>query len=507
MITKISFLEVNGMKVINYMNFVRQCEPRSADFEGAKKSLFDTTVREFEIAKKYDIPCTFLLQYDAVIDDKYVDFFKKNMDEKTEIGLWYEIPKPLLDRVGLEWRGREGWTWDWHIVPGFSMAYTKEEREMLIDAAMGDFKGKFGFYPASVASWLIDTHTVNYLSEKYDVDYVAICRDQTNTDAYTLVGGYFNGAYYPSKFNMFTPAQTSENAVPTPVFRLLGPDPVHNYDNHKYVSSEDCAVLYSLEPAWTTARRQDVVEWYDKSLFKNESLNFAYAQIGQENSFFEVGEKMFDALEMQIKTFLKNDGVRFMTTGETGKLFRKTFASTPAESVYASEDWSSKEKVQSLVYNCSKYTANLFRFDNRIFFRNIYLFDEKIKEKYLDAPCVTWDATYENLPVCDTHLWKDNSGLTLERGAEKFEVVKEDENTLAAVWNDSSVTFKENRIEMKNVCPVLDLTSSNADLRIEANKLVFTKDGVEYGFSVEGANIKITENAVEFSGGNISFSF
>lgn len=495
------------MKVINYMNFVRQCEPRSADFEGAKKALYDTMVREFEIAKKYDIPCTFLLQYDAVIDDKYVDFFKKNADGKTEIGLWYELPKQLLDSVGLEWRGKEGWTWDWHIVPGFSMAYTQKEREMLIDSAMGKFREKFGFFPRSVASWLIDTHTVNYLNEKYDVDYIAICRDQTSTDAYTLVGGFFNGAYYPSKFNVFTPAQTPGNAVSSPVFRLLGPDPVHNYDNHKYVASEDCAVLYTLEPAWTSARRQDVVEWYNKSLFENESLNFAYAQIGQENSFFEVGEKMFDALEMQIKTFLKNDGVRFMTTGETGKLFRKTFSSTPAECVYASEDWSSREKVQSLIYNCSKYTANLFRFENRVFFRNVFLFDEKIKEKYLDVPCETWDATYENLPVCDTHLWKDNEGLTLDCNAQKFEVRKDGENTITAVWKDRSVTLGENCIEMKNVTPVLDMTSAGADVKIDGNKLVFTKDGVEYGLTVIGAEMTKTENSVEFTGDEIEFVF
>ena len=70
---------------------------------------------------------------------------KANQDEKTELGLWYEINKQLLDEVGLAWRGKEGWSWDWHIIPGFSMAYTRKERELLIDTAMNKFKEIYGF--------------------------------------------------------------------------------------------------------------------------------------------------------------------------------------------------------------------------------------------------------------------------------------------------------------------------------------------------------------------------
>ncbi len=57
--------------------------------------------------------------------------------------------------------------------------------------------------------------------ENYPVDAFCICHDEVNTDAYTLICGYFNGAYYPSKNNMFSPTQTKENQVKTPVFRIL----------------------------------------------------------------------------------------------------------------------------------------------------------------------------------------------------------------------------------------------------------------------------------------------
>ncbi|MBQ7580300.1 MAG: hypothetical protein IJU39_03220, partial [Clostridia bacterium] len=313
-----------------------------------------------------------------------------------------------------------------------------------------------------------------------------------------------------SKKNMFTPAQTKENMVKTPVFRLLGPDPVHNYDNEKYILSDgDRAVLYTLEPAWTSARRKDVVEWYDTTYYKNESLSFSCVQIGQENSFFEVGEKMLEALEMQIEVFKSDPEVKFMTTGEMGRRFKESFAMTPAESVFASEDWSAGEKVQSLYYNCKNYMANLFRFEDRIFFRSIYLFDENVEEKYLSDPCETaYVAIYENLPVCDTVNWKDNSGFELDKNACKFDVKKNDDGSLTAFWNDKSVTFTQEKIVLKNVSPVLDVALSNAEISASDNVLEYKKDGAEYSVKVIGAQITLDENTVAFSSGeNVELAF
>lgn len=230
------------------MNFVRQNDSR---LENSENILFETTKQELALAKEYGIENTFLLQYDALIDERYINLFKNEANETTELGLWFEIPKPLLDKAGLPWRGREGLTWDWHVVPGFSMAYTQEERKLLIDTAMNDFKKIFGFYPKTVASWLIDSYSVTYLAEKYSISAIGICRDQTATDSYNLIGGYFNQAYYPSKVNMFTPAQTDEYRVNVPVFRLLGPDPIHNSDKAKYIfdpSKIEHSTCYTMEP-------------------------------------------------------------------------------------------------------------------------------------------------------------------------------------------------------------------------------------------------------------------
>ena len=188
------------MKIINIMNFVRDIDERVDD---SKNILFNTTEAELDLVNEFGFENTFLLQYDAVCDYRYVELFKSKATDKTELGLWYEIVEPLTTACGLEYRSELGWKWDWHVIPGFSMAYSPKEREKLIDEAMGKFRSVFGYYPKTIASWLIDTHTFNYLANNYDIDFIAICRDQTNTDAYTLIGGYFNQAYYPSKNNIF----------------------------------------------------------------------------------------------------------------------------------------------------------------------------------------------------------------------------------------------------------------------------------------------------------------
>ena len=53
------------MKIINIMNFVRQCDPRMDDSE---RILHETTASQVALVKEYGLDSTFLLQYDAGMD-------------------------------------------------------------------------------------------------------------------------------------------------------------------------------------------------------------------------------------------------------------------------------------------------------------------------------------------------------------------------------------------------------------------------------------------------------
>ena len=484
------------MKIVNIMNFARKSDFRIEDSENY---LFNTTKTELELVNQYGYENTFLLQYDALIDPRYIELFKTEATEKTELGLWYEIVRPLTNAVGLAWRSKENSDWDWHIVPGFSQAYTQEERERLADAAMNKFKEIYGYYPKTIASWMIDSYTILYLSEHYDISTFAICRDQTSTDAYTFVGGYFNQAYYPSKMNVFTPAQTDECRINVPVFRLLGPDPIHNYDSNKYLVNEkylpyrDC---YTLEPVFRSGYDEEIVNWFFDTYFKNEDLGFSYAQLGQENSFGI--KKIKDGLCLQMELLKEFPDVTVEKMSDTGERFKKAYKNTPPTSVCALNDWDGSDRVQSVYYDCQNYTANIFRFNNKIFIRCMYLFDESVCESYYDKPCETWDATYENLPITDTLLWEDDSGIVLDTNATAFSVCKNENGDLEVYWEDKKVIFSEDSVAMFNVTPDFCIKGAGADIILKNNKLCYEYKGNKYALNAVTGTMSANDDHIYF---------
>ena len=479
------------MKVVNIMNFVRQIDERN---ENSTQNLFEMTAAQLRLVNEYSLDNTFLLQYDVLCDEHFVSLFQSEATDRTELGLWYEIVEPLTTKCGIPYRSEQGWKWDWHIVPGFSMAYTLHQREMLIDEAMRKFKEVFGYFPKTVASWVLDTHTLNYLSKNYDIKAVAICRDQANTDAYTLRGGYFNQAYYPSKNNIFTPAQSKELQISVPVFRLLGPCPIHNYDNNKY-SSEIVKTLggncFTLEPCWHMGINPESVKWMFDCYYGEESLGFAYAQIGQENSFYTSKEQVLCGTRMQIEQLIERGDVSFQKMQETGEAFKKKYpVNTPATSVVALSNWDSTD-VQSVYYNCKNYTANLFRFEDKIFLLSFFMFDERVRELYLEKTCTTFDAVYENLPIVDTMTCSDEDkkqcGLMISTSGASFEVKKCAEGVLAVTFGDECVTFFEDRIEIRADKLILYRNSIRADFENNADGFLFTYNGASYTLCTNGA--------------------
>ena len=482
------------MKVVNIMNFVRRIDER---IENSTEQLLAFTSEQLDLINKYDVDNTFLLQYDAVNDEDFVSLFKEKATERTELGLWYEIVEPLTSVCGIPYRSKKGWKWDWHIIPGFSMAYTPEQREALIDEAMRKFKEAFGYYPRTVGSWLIDTHTINYLSEHYDVSAVAICRDQANTDAYTLLGGYFNGGYYPSKNNIFTPAQTKEMQTNIPVFRLLGPCPIHNYDNHKYSSDKLISDVgtrpFTLEPVWYMGSTPEISRWMFDCFYGEESLGFAYSQIGQENSFLTKKDLVLCGIKTQIEQLLERGDVEFKKMGDTGEAFKILYPiETPATSVVASNNFDSTD-VQSVYYDCKNYAANLFRFEDKVFIRSLFLFDERIEDTYLRDICTTYDAVYENLPVVDTMTCPEENkkccGLAIDTSGSSFEAERIADGVLRVSFGNDSVIFYDDRIEINVKKLIWHKDATKASVEVDYSGLVFVYKGRSYRLDVKGAMI------------------
>ncbi len=384
--------------IVNIINFVRGIEPRDDSVD-----LLGTLREELKLCRQYGFPNTVLFQYDALIQPEYQELVKEYRD-LSELGLWLEVVQPLTEDTGIPWRGR--WGWDWHNDVGFLIGYEPEDRKRLIDTAFAKFREIFGFFPKSVGSWHIDALSLAYMKETYGIVASCNCKDQYGTDGYTMWGGYYNGAYYPSKFNMFAPAQTRENQIDLPVFRMLGSDPIHQYDfglgkNGDYNPS-NCQGVSSLEPVYDhSGASKTWVEWYLRENFNGKSLSFAYTQAGQENSFG--WPDISKGLPMQFE-LLKGKQARgeieLLTLEQSGEWFLKNYSQTPCAAMCIDSDYSD-QKNQTVWYYNKYYRTNLLQQDGKLWIRDLYLFDEKFPEKYLTVREEQNQCGFYNLPVMD----------------------------------------------------------------------------------------------------------
>ena len=427
-------------QIVNIVNFLRGVEPR------CDTDLITPMKEQLRLMEKYNLRGTFLVQYDALINPAFTEVLKMADKSRIEIGVWFEVVEPLCEKAEIPWTGR--YPWDWHVHCGFSVGYDKKQREKLTDILFEDFKEVFGYYPKSFGAWAFDAHTLNYANEKYGLDAACNCKDQWGTDGYTLWGGYYNQAYYPSKSNAFAPAQMAENQIKTPVFRMLGCDPIYQYDAGVDVAKDKSTNLQgviSLEPVYNESGGSKTwVDWYFKENFSKNCLAFSYTQAGQENSFG--WPSMKDGLEYQFKKISemeKHGQVEALTLGDGGRWYKSRFDTTPPTTVAALSDWK-KEGRTSVWYNSKNYRINLYTENGRFHIRDIYLFREDYIERYIDSVASGNELTYDNLPFVDGNRFCGKnlrSGMYLSEGGTEYKDVLYSEKNSTAVVTYTETPF------------------------------------------------------------------
>ncbi len=450
-------------RIVNIVNFIRLLEPRDSSI--TEDVLYETVVKQVEMLKQYRLKGTFLLQYDALMDSRYQNLLRSLPKDQFEIGAWWEIPQPLVEHAGLKWRGR--YPWDWRANIGFSTGYTQAERIKLVDTYMADFKKIFGYYPASVSSWFIDAYSLNYMHEKYHIIASGNCKDQYGTDGYTLWGGYWNQAYYPSKINAYMPAQNVSGQIQVPVFRMLGSDPIRQYDNG--LGHERQGVI-TLEPVYAFGGGDSAwVHWFFQQMIDGEPLAFAYTQAGQENSFTWKG--MQHGFEIQMPLIAKlNDEHKIVvqTLAESGKWFLENYKVTPATAITVNKDLNGGDK-KTVWYNSRFYRINFLWEDGGLRIRDIHLFNEKFPSVYEKEKATENECRFFTLPFVDGYLWSKGDTLASLRfkaiidgkdvllKGENVEVSKTANGDLHITWQLQTVPRKF----------IIDCNERNFTIRLE----------------------------------------
>ncbi len=386
-------------RIVNIYNFVRNSDFRLPDSENV---LFDATKQQIALLKSLNLRATWALQYDALMNPRYQKLFKEELGPHDEIAAWWEIPQPLAEKAGLKWRGEHAW--DPKANVGFSPGYTPDERRKLVDAYLADFKAIFGRYPRTVGSWYLDEVTLAYMADRYHIVASCNCKDQIGTDFYTLWGGYWNQAYYPSRLNAYMPAQTRAGQIDVPIFRMLGSDPIYQ---HGVTPG-----MFTLEPVYPDAGGSPAWQaWFLNNLVQQPSLAFAWTQAGQENSFGWNTMATGYTRQMALIAELARAGkVQVETLAQAGQWFRKHHPLTPATAVVALDDWK-HENRRTVWYDSRFYRLNVLWENSTFFIRDLHLFDESVVSPTHDTALTATSLAYETLPVMDWARWSESGKL------------------------------------------------------------------------------------------------
>lgn len=506
------------MQVKNVLNSV--CFIRKYGWDNSEKGLrghLENLKKQIAFNKEHGFRSTYLPQYDALVDDEYLSVLHSS--DAAEIGFWFEVVKPLVEDSGMEWRGREGWPWDYHVNPGFLMAYTEDEKKTLIDKAMTKFRETFGEYPKTVGSWLLDSFSMEYMSENYPVDAFIICREQWGMDGYTLWGGPHYGGYYPSKNNMQTPATKEENRIKTPVFRMFVNDPIYCYYEHEHSEERYMKFnrypygLFTQEPAWACSRNPEWVKWQYDDLFASSNAGISYIQLGQENAFGWENVKKGMPLQCDLIASELDYKLQNMTVSELGRYFKETFKDTPPMARGALSDWAGLGH-QSVWYNSKFYRINIWNDGENLFIRDIHAFFDSYRDPYLDTPCTTHYAFYDNPPIVDgvrmtTDDGETKAGLYFGKGKmlsrrerdEYYEVM------LEADEKQFTVKLYPEKIVIEASAPfALDFIKKEDDgfvTEIGEKKIRYRYRGISYALNVDG---KIENAKIESLGNALTLS-
>lgn len=487
----------NKRVCVNIYNFIRMSHTEPTRFI---QDDFDTIRNQIITVKQYGFSGTYALKYDALMEPKYQALLKEYLDESDEISAWWEITRELCERSGVRFRSnaREE-TYDDRVDSAYSIGYSPDERKKLVDGYMADFYTVFGKYPQSIGSWVLDSVTMEYAAQRYGVSACAICRDQMGVDGFTLWGGYPNGAYYPSRKNENIPAQIPENQIPIPVFRLLGPDPIYNFEADV---RDGLHGVFTLEPAWLVGRDPKWIRWMFENLTEEDTLGMAYAHVGQENNFLWENIKPGFAPQLEVLRELSREGKLCVETmADTAAWFREKYRVTPPTTFQASMDWDKTRNLNCQWYASSNYRVGLLGENGHLRIRDLFVYCDDYESRYLRGPMKGIKSTFDALPVLFPQLWKPELGyrpfihLLAPDGFEPegrilYRSLEDDavEAVLQTKTGDVSIVLHSNSIVIwEGYSLIMDALPVFTSL--EGNTVHMCHEGFSYSFRVEAGKI------------------
>jgi len=264
----------SSIVIINQVRGTQCCSPGS----------LAATQKQIDYLQKLQLPATFALRYDAILDPQFRDIFLQQYKIPIELAIFLEVTPQLAKDAGVPYSGpSDRW---YKAKNAYLLGYSPQDRRKIIDTIFTAFSKNFGYYPTTTVAWMIDAPSLQYLSQKYRVKVHELTREQWGTDSYTLYGGPVNVPYLPSTGWPLIPAQSPISALPVLLLRQTITDPIYTYG--------DARSIFTSQPNDYLRNNFDIS--YFQTLLKTaleQQLPKGFAVVGLENSMPDDAQKEF----------------------------------------------------------------------------------------------------------------------------------------------------------------------------------------------------------------------
>jgi hypothetical protein len=456
------------------------------------KDLRESLRAQYSAISRYNLPATWLLTYDAIIDEGAC-LVINGMDENQEIGIFLEVTPSLAQAANVEYNDTGFWH---HATSVFLSGYTQEERKILIDTVFSEFKEKHGFYPTSVGSWWTDSFSLNYMKQKYDITANLGVSDQFSTDGYQVWGQYWSTPFYPSKFHAGIPAVDESVKLDLVTIQWAPRDPLNGYKSS----------LFSTQDYFVKGVGLDI-DYFEKliKLYAGKGKNiFGQVTVGLEGDLTPDAYKGEFEKQMKLVHRLTEEGEYEATNMQQfAGWYRKAFPKLSPPHIVESEDLLNNTQEKVVWYQSQRYRLGLLHSyesgETKIIDLRTYY--TELQEPYYESPNREFELSINIPSLFDETNWKE--GVWKVGLGKLIDVSKEDTNLVLSFEKGKILLFPEKIIIEGETLDIPRILEENSVVDVvHTNELVEIIPRANWFSPREGILIRdLTAEATHFLAG------
>lgn len=444
------------------------------------KNLPSSFEAQYQETQKRNLPATWLLTYDVLENSEMVARMG-NIDKSHELGIFLEVTPNFANKAEIEYNSTDSW----HRAHAlFLSGYKQEDRKKLIDTVFENFKFIFGYYPRSVGAWWIDSYSLDYMQQKYNIIANLGLADQFATDGYQVWGQYWSTPFIPNKYHAGIPANSLDKKINLVTIEWAPRDPLNGYGLNP-------ANNYSTQDYFTINLTDD---YFAKllDLYSSKNLNqFGQVTIGLET---DLDPPVYSGNYARWLDIAKSKNVKFLTMSDFAQWYLNNYQITPPQTIITDDLLGSQKKA--IWYQSPFYRIGM-SYDDKTNISEIFdfrIYPANFEEPYYLSPNRQLNL-FINLPsIVDQASNPDNNWVISE---EKLTDIKGAGNDLILRFEDQEIRFSENKILLSNInslpsqlktSPLLKINNwfSKITLTPQAKYFIPQEGQIFRGLSIEG---------------------